>query len=81
MSLPPSRQIDRAYNEITGSMVPQPTAIQQSVSRRPWIAPALETHSTFTTVTQTALLFLQASISQCFDAVTGAHVPCPPNTP
>jgi hypothetical protein len=72
-------QREPAYGETKGSPVSQPELIRHGAARRRWIAPALETHSTFTTVTQTALLFLQASISQCFDAVTGAHVTCPPN--
>lgn len=80
MSLPPSRHSDRAHSESRGPIVTREASIRHSAARRPWIAPALETHSTFTTVTQTALLFLQASISQCFDAVTGQHVPCPPNS-
>jgi predicted nucleic acid-binding Zn ribbon protein len=80
MSLLPSPHSEGAYSESRELMVTQPASIRHGVARRPWIAPALETHSTFTTVTQTALLFLQASISQCFDAVTGQHVPCPPNS-
>jgi hypothetical protein len=80
MSLDSSRHRDRAYSETKGSTVSQPDAFRNSFARRPWIAPVLETHSTFTTVTQTALLFLQASISQCFDAQLGHTVPCPPNT-
>jgi hypothetical protein len=80
MSLPPSRHSARALSDTTRSIVPRQALGQHSVARRPWIAPVLETHSTFTTVTQTALLFLQASISQCVDAVTGAPVPCPPNS-
>jgi hypothetical protein len=79
MTLPPSLHSDRAYSESRGSIVTERASTRHGVARRPWIPPALETHSTFTTVTQTALLFLQASISQCFDAVTGQHVPCPRN--
>ena len=47
-------------------------------SRRRWIAPCLEPHSTMTTVTQSAvtLLFLQASVTQCFNE-RGRPVACP----
>jgi len=50
--------------------------------RRPWVAPNLVPHSTLTELTQSALpqplslLFLQASISQCFDH-NGNPTPCP----
>jgi hypothetical protein len=50
-------------------------------SRRPWVTPMLEPHSTMTVVTQTPppvplnLLFLQSSISQCHD-VNGNVVQC-----
>jgi hypothetical protein len=53
-------------------------------SRRAWVTPMLEPHSTMTVVTQAPvpaplnLLFLQASISQCFDANHNV-VPCPGN--
>jgi len=80
MTLPPSPHSDGAYSESGEPIVTRQASIRHGVARRPWIATALETHSTFTTVTQTALLFLQASISQCFDSVTGQHVPCPPNS-
>jgi hypothetical protein len=51
-------------------------------SRRSWVTPVLEPHSTMTAVTQTPvpvpldLLFLQSSISQCFDA-NHQPVTCP----
>lgn len=47
-------------------------------SRRVWVAPCLELHSTLTSLTQSAasLLFLQASIQQCFDE-RGRPVTCP----
>lgn len=80
MTLPPSPHRDRACSESGGSIVTEQASTRHGVARRRWIPPVLETHSTFTTVTQTALLFLQASVSQCFDAVTGQHVPCPPNS-
>lgn len=50
--------------------------------RREWVTPTLEGHSTLTELTQVplpqplALLFLQASISQCFDQ-NGNPVTCP----
>jgi len=49
--------------------------------RRPWVSPELRAQSTLTVVTQVTppvpltLLFLQASTSQCFDAL-GNPVPC-----
>ena len=48
-----------------------------ATSRRSWIAPSLATHSTLTTLTQSAvsLLFLQVS-TQCFDE-RGRPVACP----
>ena len=55
-------------------------------SRRAWVTPMLEPHSTMTVVTQVPvpaplnLLFLQSSISQCFDAFKNV-VPCPANQP
>ena len=47
-------------------------------SRRLWIAPILAPHSSLTALTQSAvsLLFLQASISQCFDE-RARPVACP----
>jgi hypothetical protein len=58
---------------------PAKTLISINVSsRRSWIAPCLEPHSSLTTVTQSAvsLLFLQASVQQCFDE-RGRPVACP----
>jgi hypothetical protein len=49
--------------------------------RREWVTPTLEGHTTLTELTQAplpqplALLFLQASISQCFDQ-NGTPIPC-----
>ncbi len=50
--------------------------------RRLWISPVLAPHSTLTTMTQVpphrplSLLFLQSSITQCFDH-NGNPAPCP----
>jgi hypothetical protein len=55
-------------------------------SRRSWVTPMLEPHSTMTVVTQAPLpvplnlLFLQSSISQCFD-INGQPATCPTNPP
>jgi hypothetical protein len=47
-------------------------------SRRIWIAPSLAPHSSLTTLTQStvSLLFLQASVTQCFNE-RGVPVTCP----
>jgi len=54
-----------------------------NVRRREWITPILAGHSTLTQLTQLplaqplSLLFLQASISQCFDQDGNPIIPCP----
>lgn len=51
--------------------------------RRTWIAPIVASHSTMTSLTQSALplplslLFLQSS-TQCFDQDGNPVLPCPP---
>ena len=74
----------RVIREPIGSSVNIEAAPKGIRSRRAWVTPMLEPHSTMTVVTQAPvpvplnLLFLQSSISQCFDA---NHVPvtCQPN--
>lgn len=52
--------------------------------RREWVTPILVGHSTLTELTQVplrqplGLLFLQGSISQCFDENGNPVTPCPP---
>lgn len=54
---------------------------RETEARRAWVQPTLLPHSTLTVVTQVTspmpltLLFLQASVSQCFDA-HGNPIPC-----
>jgi hypothetical protein len=54
----------------------------ETEARRAWVQPTLHPHSTLTVVTQATspapltLLFLQASVSQCFDG-SGNPIPCP----
>lgn len=57
---------------------PRSVAPIETSSRRTWVAPSVAPHSTMTTLTQSTagLLFLQASIQQCFDE-RGRPVACP----
>ena len=72
--------------EPMGSSVSIEGASDLIAHRRAWVTPMLEPHSTMTVVTQAPvpaplnLLFLQSSISQCFDAFHNV-VPCPTNPP
>ena len=78
-SLPPRSRIIR---EPMGSSVSIEGASDLIAHRRAWVTPMLEPHSTMTVVTQAPvpaplnLLFLQSSISQCFDA-NHQPVTCP----
>ncbi len=71
-----------AHNDPSGCSVFN-DATKPSFVRRRWIAPTLAAHSTLTVVTQAPLpvplnlLFLHASLTQCFNS-SGAPVPCPP---
>ena len=84
MSMSHSTPRDRGNREPMEPSVSIEAAPSLIADRRAWVPPMLALHSTMTEVTLAPvpmpmnLLFMQSSISQCFDAHNNP-VTCPPN--